>query len=191
MPYTPPGQNASSPDPTDRLKDFTDQERERDTARELQVRQTAQQLLADHLRRPPYMSYDEEQRTWASREVTFWPHISLDLTGSTLVDLNLNDMSVVRAIFTRACFLGDACFSGANFSGEANFDAATFFDGVKFDGASFSDDASFTGTRVLRLDDPDLNKGGKGARRVWPEQWIIHPDADDPRRGTLLPSALE
>jgi uncharacterized protein YjbI with pentapeptide repeats len=283
MPYTPPKQHAaesvslaakdSSPTPAEQA-----QEREREAAQELQVRRTAQRLLADHLRRPPDMSHEDAQRLTASPEEIFWPGTSLDLTGATLVNFNLSGISVIGATFTNATFSGDAWFNGVTFSGAARFDGATFsgtvwfagatfsgavwfagatfsgltwfggatfsgaawfaevtfsgaawfnrvtfsyavwfagvtfsgtagfdgvtfsgaaeFDGVtfsgaaEFDGVTFSGAAGFDGVRVLHLDDPDLNKDGEDAGRVWPKGWTVRPDADDPTRGTLVPVAI-
>jgi hypothetical protein len=160
MPYTPPGQDES-------VTELGSQ----DAAQELQVRQTAQRLLADHLRHPPDISHEDAQRIEASPEETFWPGISFDLTGATLVDFDLSGISVSAASFTRARFPGDARFERATFSGAA-----------RFGGATFSGDARFDGVRVLHLDDSH-------SRRVWPEGWTVRPDADDPSRGTLVSSA--
>ncbi len=59
-----------------------------DPAQDLEVRQTAQRLLADHLHRPSLTSHEDARRIKASSEETFWPGISIDLSGATLVDLN-------------------------------------------------------------------------------------------------------
>jgi uncharacterized protein YjbI with pentapeptide repeats len=202
-----------------------------DPAQELQVRQTAQRLLADHLRRPLdldlshefalNLSHEDAQGRKASPKKTFWPRIRLDLSGATLVDFDMSGISVIRANFRKATFSGAAEFRKATFSGVAEFEGATFFTvwfhaatfsgparfkeatffGIagfqgatfslsgEFEGATFSDAALFDGVRVLYLDDPDLNGGGDNAYRIWPEGWTVRPDADDPSRGTLVPSA--
>ncbi|MCW2904683.1 MAG: hypothetical protein JWO67_6948, partial [Streptosporangiaceae bacterium] len=140
MPYTPPKH-----DSVESLPLAADQERERNAAQELQVRQTAQRLLADHLRRSPNVSGEDAQRIKASPEETFWPGISLDLTGATLVDLSMVGTSVIEARFTKAIFSGDAFFGGAAFSRFAVFDGAAFSGIAVFDGAAFSDGAFFGG----------------------------------------------
>jgi uncharacterized protein YjbI with pentapeptide repeats len=133
-----------------------EEKRERDAAQERQVRQTAQHLLADHLRPPPGTPRRDVQGIVASREKTFWPGISLDLTGATLIDLSLTGISVLRASFKGATFFGEADFLHATFSGTARFHDATFygdawfdytlFSGAAwFDGATFSRDAGFGG----------------------------------------------
>jgi Pentapeptide repeats (9 copies) len=183
--------------------DAIDRESERTTAQELLVRQTAQRLLAAHLRRLPGTSGVDAQDIRAAPEVTFWPDISLDLTEASLVDLDLRKTSVTHALFERATFSGDAWFGGATFSGGTWFDGATFsgdagFGGATFSGetwfggATFSGDAGFGGAtfssdpgfdqvQVLHVDDPNLNE-----IRRWPDGWTVCPDADDPTRGTLV-----
>jgi hypothetical protein len=218
MPYTPPpdhGEPAAdghNDAPVEVTKHVTANVPRHDPAQELQVRHTAQRLLANHLRCPPRISHEDAQRIKASPEKTFWPGISLDLTGATLVDFDLRGISVIGASFTKATFSGAAWFNqatfsdaaaldGATFSGAARFNQATFsdvarfnqgtfFDVAVFGGATFSDVAGFGAVCVLHLDDDlDPSKGGEHARRVWPEGWIVRPDPDDPSRGTLVPSA--
>jgi Pentapeptide repeats (9 copies) len=93
---------------------------------ELQVRQTAQRLLANHLRCPPQTSSQGAQLLPSSPQQTFWPGISLDLTGATLVDFNFPQMSVIQAQFVAATFQGDARFDGSTFQDLAWFSEATF-----------------------------------------------------------------
>jgi hypothetical protein len=205
MPYTPPPDHGEptadghSDTPVEVTRHATANVPRHDPAQELQVRQTAQRLLAGHLR-PSDISPEDAQRIKASPKETFWPGIGLDLTGATLVDFDLRDISVMGASFTkatfsgvtpfaRATFSGDAWFDEATFSGPTGFDGATFSRGAFFTGATFSKGASFDGVRVLHLDDPYLNRGDYKARRVWPMGWTVRPDADDPSRGTLVSSA--
>src|SRR4051794_14568711 len=61
MPFAPPRQTEESVP-----ADPEGEERERDAAQEQQVRQTAQRLLADHLRRPENTSGEDAQRIKAS-----------------------------------------------------------------------------------------------------------------------------
>jgi uncharacterized protein YjbI with pentapeptide repeats len=113
---------------------------------ELQVRRTAQRILAAHLRRHWRTSDQVAQRRRPSPRQAFWPDISLDLTGATLVDVDFKLVSVVEAQFNRATFQGDALFDEAAFQREAYLDKATFQESVRFVGA-----------QVLHLDDPYLN----------------------------------
>jgi uncharacterized protein YjbI with pentapeptide repeats len=119
--------------------------RGREAAQEHQLRQTAQRLLADHLRRPQDTSGEDAQSIVASHEETFWPGISVDLSGATLIDIPLRRMSVVDANFDGATFTGDANFGRATFTGDASFSRATFTGDASFDGATFTGYASFFG----------------------------------------------
>src|SRR5262249_5966817 len=85
----PPGEDASA-------EVHTRYEQRR---QELQVRLTAQRILAAHLR--------------PSAVDTFWPGIDLDLTGALLHGFQLTD-----------CLIRSAEFAGARFSGDAMFDKA-------------------------------------------------------------------
>ncbi len=159
MPYTvpPSGESAADPGndaPTGVARPAMASAPRHDPAQELQVRQTAQRLLADHLRRPPNSSHEDAQRIEASPEGTFWPGLSLDLTGATLVDFDLSGISIISASFTKTTFSGDArfdratfssgvWFGGATFSGDVWFDRATFSGGARFDRATFSGVARF------------------------------------------------
>jgi uncharacterized protein YjbI with pentapeptide repeats len=150
MPYTPPRRDkpatgwaatanlAAPPAPHEG-------EPRRDAAQELQVRQTAQRLLADHLRQPTNIQAQDAQGLDASPKAPFWRGIRLDLSGASLVDLSLTDASVIRADFCRATFFGDASFVGAAVSGDASFDGATFSGDAAFNEATFSGHASFDG----------------------------------------------
>ncbi|MDF5757572.1 pentapeptide repeat-containing protein [Spongiactinospora sp. TRM90649] len=113
---------------------------------ELQVRLTAQGVLANHLR---------ENRS--ASPGSFWAEVRLDLTGATLIDPDFSSCTFGTATFTRAVFAGNAEFSGATFERPADFSGAAFngsgwfggvtFDGtVRFRGATFSGAAGFGGT---------------------------------------------
>jgi hypothetical protein len=52
-----------------------------------------------------------------------------------------------------------------------------------FEGAT--GEASFDEAVVLNIDDPDPNKSGLVAPRVWPNGWTVRTNYDDPTRGTL------
>jgi uncharacterized protein YjbI with pentapeptide repeats len=110
---------------------------------ELQVRQIAQHILADHLRLPPGISSAAAQRRRPSPREDFWPDINLDLTGATLVNLNFNRVSVVGALFNQATFRGAARFVEATFQGDASFRGAKFRGEARFVGATFQGDTWF------------------------------------------------
>jgi hypothetical protein len=110
---------------------------------ELQVRQTAQRILATHLRFPPGDLGATAQRRRPSVRQAFWPGISLDLTGAALIDFNFASVSVRQALFGRASFQGNADFRGASFQGNVGFDGASFQGDALFRGASFQGNVGF------------------------------------------------
>jgi uncharacterized protein YjbI with pentapeptide repeats len=130
MPYTPPTEQ-----PGDGADKWTlTQHAER--VQERQVRLTAQRILAKHLR--PGESTDQPIDT-------FWPNTDLDLTGATLIDLNLRRCQPHGARFSGATFIGDAWFADATFTGDTWFNSATFTEDAVFNGAMFAQEASFGG----------------------------------------------
>jgi hypothetical protein len=104
---------------------------------ELQVPQTAQRLLANHLRCPPHTSGQDAQLLPSSPQQPFWPGISLDLTGATLVDFNFEQVSVIQAQFVGATFQGVALFREVTFQGVALFREVTFQGAAGFNEATF------------------------------------------------------
>ena len=125
---------------------------------EKQVRLTAQRILTEHLKAEPATSHDQPARPPGTR---FWPGISLDLTGATLIDFVLRNCQSAGAIFDGATFTGDAGFNGATFTGGAKFDGATFTGGAWFDGATFTGGAKFIGatfTGDAWFDEGDLHR---------------------------------
>ena len=146
MPYTPPMSDEPTTEPVTAAVEATStnsgrEQRGRDAAQELQVRSTAQRLLAAHLR----CAGRDAQRIKASRNEPFWPDTSLDLTGAALVDLDFKAVSAGSARFSRATFHGFVRFHGATFRGDADFDGATFRGGAWFNGATFQRAAWFNG----------------------------------------------
>lgn len=142
MPYTPPenDQNSSSPADTDTAAPSDGQEHH--PREELQVRLTAQRILAAHLRYPPAT----RGRWWqhaASPPCEFWPGIRLDLTGAALHELDFQQCQVHHASFVRATFSGLTQFNGATFVDLADFSWATAKDEVSFKGAAFDGYAAF------------------------------------------------
>ena len=142
MPYAPPSlpDPGAEQEPSQRSTGVLPSAH--DPAQELQVRQTAQRLLAKHLRRPPDTSGEDAQRRPPSPDETFWPDITLDLTGATLVEFNLLEASILYPNFTKATFTG-AVFDNATFIGHTSFQEATFTDGARFDKATFAGRALF------------------------------------------------
>jgi hypothetical protein len=129
---------------------------------ELEVRETAQRILADHL----YPGDDPGQV-----RAEYWPGITLNLTGALLCHFDFRACRVgnvrfggarfagwtrfedVRfdgyAIFGGAIFERTANFKGARFRGPALFRGATFRTGVTFASARFAGEALFGGDRTV------------------------------------------
>ncbi|MGB6164706.1 MAG: pentapeptide repeat-containing protein [Pseudonocardiaceae bacterium] len=103
---------------------------------ELQVRLTAQRILAAHL--------------WPDAVGTFWPDIDLDLTEAQLHRLDLANCHIRNAQFDGAQFSGDAGFNNAKFSRKAGFDGAQFSGSAWFNGAQFSRAAEFDGAQFSK-----------------------------------------
>lgn len=153
MPYTPPGAPGPRAEPA-AAQEMALPLSAHDPAQELQVRQTAQRILATHLRRPADTSGLEAQGRPPKPNETFWPGINLDLTGATLVELDLRDVSVVAARFRRATFAGAALFDDATFTSAALFHEATFT------GAAFFGDATITGATFYEATFSDIAEFG-------------------------------
>ena len=102
---------------------------------ELEVRLTAQRIVAQHLDPGPEPTIPVD---------TFWEEIDLDLTGATLVDWKLYGCRARNAAFGGALFIGDAVFTGARFAGDVAFDKARFTKAGGFAGVRFGGDASFS-----------------------------------------------
>ncbi|QKV74915.1 pentapeptide repeat-containing protein [Amycolatopsis sp. Hca4] len=129
---------------------------------ELEVRKTAQRILADHLYpgNAPGVTRPE-----------FWPGIALNLTGAVLCHFDFRGCRVGNVRFGRARFAGwtrfeDVEFTGyaifggstfdtsanfvrARFHGRALFRGTTFRSNAMFDDAVFSDEALFGGARMI------------------------------------------
>jgi uncharacterized protein YjbI with pentapeptide repeats len=157
MPYTLPAQNELGAEQAKQAAPPADRDGAphpvpgRDPAQEeLQVRQTAQRILAAHLRLASGIFGAAAQRRPPSPRQAFWPGISLDLTGATLVDFDFARVSVLQARFDRATFQGDARFSKAAFQGDAGFDGAIFQGDAGFVEATFQHDAEFVDAAFQR-----------------------------------------
>jgi hypothetical protein len=128
MPYTPPDDQPPAEDATAEAHSRYEQRRQ-----ELQVRMTAQRILAGHLRR--------------DAADAFWTGIDLNLTEAHLHELRLGDCHVKSAQFGGAQFSGPARFDGAQFGGPAAFPGAQFSGPARFDGTQFGGPAGFSGAQ--------------------------------------------
>lgn len=111
-----------------------------DDAGELEVRDTIQRRIAEHLR--------------PSKGAVDWTDHEFDLDNTTLHELAFDSIVCHRRM----------SFSGATFTGDARFDHATFcvdarFDGAKFDGEIRFDEANFLG--ATRFDNATLKGGAR------------------------------
>jgi len=156
-----------------------------DPHEERQVRLTAQRLLAHHLN---------------PDGPAFWPDMDIDLSGATLIDLDMSGCRLRRADFTHATFTGTARFNEATFTGTAQFNKATFKDDAWFYEATFKDDAQFDEATLTStasfLGATFTGRGlfhgcrvvGLASRPVfdaWPPGWRVVPDPDHPGDGLL------
>jgi uncharacterized protein YjbI with pentapeptide repeats len=147
MPYEVPG---SAPD-----DDASPQARAEyaKQVQELQVRLTAQRILADHARLEP------EGGTGGQ---FFWDDLDLDLSDATLIDFSMADCRVRDIRFVRTMFFGASRFTGTTFTGNAwfgttttkgcatfkgstDFTCTTFAKEAHFDSVRFAHDAHFWG----------------------------------------------
>jgi uncharacterized protein YjbI with pentapeptide repeats len=124
MPHTTDDTDSTEPNP----------DRELRRTQERQVRLTAQRLLTTHLRR-------------GQPADAFWPDITLDLAGATLLDFNLDRCHLHGATFDGARFHGAAELSLAEFTGPVSFDNARFTGGARFINTVWAEPAAFTRAR--------------------------------------------
>jgi uncharacterized protein YjbI with pentapeptide repeats len=151
MPYTPPARIASDamqvdqavPPAEDGIPTAHPTPARDPAEEELEVRQTAQRILTDHLQLWGTPRKKAAERRRRSSWQAHWPGIGLDLTGATLVDLDFKEVSAGSARFSRATFQGVVRFHEATFQGNVDFDGATFLDDAWYNGATFQGDAWF------------------------------------------------
>ncbi|MDQ2883940.1 MAG: pentapeptide repeat-containing protein [Actinomycetota bacterium] len=129
MPFTPPVDKAPAEDAPAEAHTRYENHRQ-----ELQVRLTAQRILAAHLR--------------PDSPDGFWTGIDLDFTQAHLHMLDLSGCHVRTAQFNGAKFAGDAEFNGARFGGAAGFRGVRFSKDAEFNYVHFHGTASFKGMRV-------------------------------------------
>lgn len=114
-----------------------------DPREELQVRLTAQRILIDHLTVPVDVVDAAAARLPEDPVHTFWPGISLDLAGATLVDFQMTRCLLTTGTFARTTFTGNTRFGETTFTGDAEFDDARFTGDAAFDDAAFTRRARF------------------------------------------------
>jgi uncharacterized protein YjbI with pentapeptide repeats len=141
MPYTPPAavlrrNAAGSPEHLAADDAVSDAEAER--RQELQVRLTAQRLLAAHLK--------------PGSAVTYWcgdngERMVVDLVDAVLVDMDFSDSAIERCNLGGAQFHGDAKLSEAQFHGDANLIGAQFHGYANLIGAQFHGTANLNGAQ--------------------------------------------
>ncbi|MCS7480461.1 pentapeptide repeat-containing protein [Umezawaea endophytica] len=102
---------------------------------EREVRLSAQGILITHLR--PGDDLDNPVDT-------FWPDISLNLTGAHLIDLIFARVRVGYAWFDKATFDGNTSFYGSTFTSGAQFTSAIFGGWSQFSEAMFAGHAIFS-----------------------------------------------
>ncbi|MDI5981313.1 pentapeptide repeat-containing protein [Amycolatopsis magusensis] len=103
---------------------------------ELEVRATAQRILADHL-----FPGDAPDAVRAE----YWPGITLNLTGALLCHFDFRGCRVGNVRFGGARFAGWTRFEGVEFTGYAIFGGATFERSANFKGSRFRGRALFRG----------------------------------------------
>ncbi|MEW2378208.1 pentapeptide repeat-containing protein [Micromonospora sp. NPDC047812] len=127
-----------------------------------------------------------------------WPDVSVDLSGATLVDVDLAGRVLAGARFTDTRFFGPTSFVDARFVGDAVFARAVFHGAASFDGTRFAADAVFGRTRFRgpatfeRVGFAGLAWFGRGEEELWeddpawdaieevdPAPWD-EPNEDDP-----------
>jgi hypothetical protein len=159
MPYTLNG--------SDELKGTTPEPAARITyanaRQELQVRLTAQRILAAHLKPDDENMSQVGTGHHKSGNFQFWNSISIDLTGATLISFDLQGCAIVSIDCSEATFAEGATFAQATFAADADFSEAKFypnkrgigdpavdFSGVTFSGKADFGNARFTGTTYFR-----------------------------------------
>lgn len=133
MPYLPPGDKADAD--------------HRERVQELEVRRTAQRVLASHLR--------------SGDKARFWKEArGLDLRGATLVDAAFDGCSFIEPDFGKAVFVGDSDFTATTFTALAVFVGAVFQRTARFTNAKFVDSVFFVGATFHRAEFVRTTFGG-------------------------------
>ncbi|MEU8089068.1 pentapeptide repeat-containing protein [Micromonospora sp. NPDC049101] len=143
MPYIPPvevlrGNLKQPPEHPSDDTEVPDAKAEAERREELQVRLTAQRLLAAHLRRT--QTDTDETAYWIDARGN---RMTIDLVGAVLVKLSLTSCEIEQGDLSGAQFHGDADLSGAQFHGNADLG------GAQFHGDAYLSDAQFHGNADL------------------------------------------
>ncbi|MFI9530106.1 pentapeptide repeat-containing protein [Micromonospora rosaria] len=128
-----------------------------------------------------------------------WAGITLDLSGATLVDVDLSGCHLTVGRFADTRFVGPAAFAGTRFDGDGVFSRAVFGGPARFPGVRFGADAAFGRVRFRGpVDFAGATFGaiawfGRGEEELWeddeawetveeidPAPWD-EPNEDDPR----------
>ncbi|MEU8330642.1 pentapeptide repeat-containing protein [Micromonospora sp. NPDC048839] len=196
MPFTPP-----KPIPEgDEIPELGDDELKRH--HELEVRTTAQRIIATHLQYDAVVGNGNDLEPVGKPH--FWRLMDVDLTNAVLVDFDFSRCSPrildlararligpsnfagmfaeVAALFGGAQFDGNASFysaragvfscPGAKFRGGASFRGAHFILRASFDHVAFGGDVDF---REISGDPPDFSRATAPIRRQhdWPEGYAL------------------
>ncbi|MFD9948942.1 pentapeptide repeat-containing protein [Nonomuraea sp. NPDC059023] len=116
-----------------------------DPHEERQVRVTAQRILAAHLRYQVPVTHTWWRPRATDPNVRHWADQRLDLTGATLLGLDLSNCRIGPIVLDNVTFTGDARFDDTTFGGDVDFSHITFTGHARFDGATFTGDARFDG----------------------------------------------
>jgi hypothetical protein len=116
---------------------------------ELEVRLTAQRILSHHLQ--PRLPARTLLRWFPRPAATFWPDIDLELTGATLIDLDLSHTTIRTAQFRNARFNGGSDFIRTRFTWRAEFSHTRFSGFADFLGARFATTARFNHAQFDKL----------------------------------------
>jgi hypothetical protein len=140
MPYTPP-------DTADDTANLNDDHR----YEELQVRKTAQRILANHLREDASIVGVSPP----GGQSTFWPDIYLDLKGAHLVDFTLANSQLDALTLTGATLTGETVLCGTHCAlafmqsmdvrGHADFRGTVFTNSAWISFSTFASDVWFHG----------------------------------------------
>jgi len=159
-----------------------------DDRADLEVRHTAQNLLAEHLR--PYRN-----QAGKPQNEFFWEGMKINLFGAVLREARFDYCEFSQADFERAQFIGSTGFPGATFLGHTRFVHATFdgwwanfedacFRGITwfrwanfkvlFQGTRFAGNAEFSRARFRQ--DADFS-GAQVGKTGWFTHIIFHGGA--------------
>ncbi|MFY1620604.1 hypothetical protein [Micromonospora sp. WMMD736] len=131
MPFNPPFL-----DPDDGAAASEDKEKRQ---QEEQVRLAAQKVLSDHLRNRGTVSLEMGRILEEDGGASFWPKMSIDLSGAVLSNFDFSSCSVASIRIQDARFYGVAVFSSLVSHGVADFSRTQYFCPAYFRKAFFLD----------------------------------------------------